>query len=147
MPGPPSEPGREQSGRWRELSRLAGLGQGVLKPTRGVPAGCGSQLHLSANLQGSEGRDGCVDHQGSGGGMTDQTRELMLERARVIASTLLTISDATGEAVTPDQVQRVALVKLSPVAVRHSVIAANLVLGVIEQLALSHINAQAERPA
>ena len=38
--------------------------------------------------------------------MTDQTRELMLERARVIASTLLTISDATGEAVTPDQVQR-----------------------------------------
>jgi len=36
MPGPPSESGREWSDRWRELSWLAGSGQEVLKPARGV---------------------------------------------------------------------------------------------------------------
>ncbi len=38
MPGPPSKPGREQSDRWRELSWVAGPGQEMLKPARGVPA-------------------------------------------------------------------------------------------------------------
>jgi hypothetical protein len=64
-------------------------------------------------------------------------RERKLEKARVRLSTMLTLASELGTAIGPDEICRAPIAPLTPVAIRSAVVAANLILMVVDNLAFT----------